>query len=71
MHTHTRVLALVVALLLCLPSLGRGQSQGPDHLGHVDFAHSCRATVQGLLQRGIAMLPTFRTAVLTLVHFYR
>jgi len=59
MHTHTRVLALVVALLLCLPSLGRGQSQGPDPLGQVDFANSCRAAVQGTLQHGVALLHSF------------
>jgi hypothetical protein len=47
MHTHTRIPALLVALLLCLPSIGRGQSQVQDQLGQVDFANSCRAAVQG------------------------
>jgi hypothetical protein len=59
MHTHTPIPALLVALLLCLPSIGRGQSQAPDQLGQVDFANSCRAAVQGILQRGVAMLHSF------------
>ena len=59
MHTRTCIPALVVALLLYLPRIGHGQSQVPDQLGQVDFANSCRAAVQGLLQRGVAMLHSF------------
>ena len=59
MHTHTRIPALLVALLLCLPRIGHGQAQVPDHLGQVYFANSCSAAVQGLLQRGVAMLHSF------------
>jgi tetratricopeptide (TPR) repeat protein len=59
MHTRTCILALLVALLLCLSCIGHGQSQALDQLGHVDFANSCRAAVQGLLQHGVAMLHSF------------
>jgi hypothetical protein len=59
MHTPTRLPALLVVLLLCLPRLGHGQARVLDHLGHVDFANSCRAAVQRLLQRGVAMLHSF------------
>ena len=59
MSTHTHILALLVALLLCLPRIGHAQSQVPDQLGQVDFVNSCSATVQGRLQRGVAMLHSF------------
>jgi tetratricopeptide (TPR) repeat protein len=58
-NTHTRIPALLVALLLCLPSVGPGQSQSPDQLGKVDFANSCSGAVQETLQRGVAMLHSF------------
>src|SRR5262249_3431152 len=59
MHTHTRIPVLLVALLLCLPSIGQGQTQVPDQLGQVDFVNSCSAAVRGTFQRGIAMLHSF------------
>src|SRR5262245_32827578 len=59
MHTYPPILALLVALLLCLPSIGQGQSQVPDQPGQVDFANSCRAAMQGTLQRGVALLHSF------------
>jgi hypothetical protein len=59
MNMHTRIPALLVALLLCPPSIGHEQSQVPDQLGQVDFVNSCSAAVQGILQRGVAMLHSF------------
>jgi len=59
MNTHIRIPALLVALMLCLPSVGQGQSQLPDQFGQVDFANSCSTAVQGTLQRGVAMLHSF------------
>jgi len=59
MNTHTRIPALLVSLMLCLPSVGQGQPQSPDQVGQVDFANSCSAAVQGTLQRGVAMLHSF------------
>jgi len=59
MNTHTRIPALLVSFMLCLPSVGLGQSQSPDQLGKVDFANSCSAAVQETLQRGVVLLHSF------------
>jgi len=50
---------LLVAILICLPSVGQGQFQSLDQLGQVDFVNSCSAAVQGTLQRGVAILHSF------------
>jgi len=64
MKRRARILVLLVPLMLCLPSVGPGQSKSHDHVGKVDFANSyfansCSGAVQETLQRGVALLHSF------------
>src|SRR5262245_1004085 len=59
MRGRAGIVALSVALMLCFPIVGAGQSSSHDHLGKVEFANSCSGAVQDSLQRGVARLHSF------------
>lgn len=60
MYTYTRMAALFLFLTLCTPGVGQGQAKSPEQLGTVDFPNSCTPAVQATVQRGVAMLHSFR-----------
>ncbi len=58
MKSHTLIVPLLLAILLCTQAVGWSQSQ--EQLGTVNFQNSCSADVQETFQRGVAMLHSFR-----------
>src|SRR5690348_14222858 len=60
MKTRTASIALLLALALGVPGVGRTQPK--EELGKVDFPNSCSPAVQQPFQRSVAMLHSFRYA---------
>jgi len=58
MKTRAFLVTLLLSLSMCIP--GIGGSQPKDQLGTVNFPNSCSAAAQETLQRGVAMLHSFR-----------
>jgi len=60
MRSQTPVAALLTISCLAFVPVLRAQTPVADHLGKVDFPTSCSASVQPLLEKGLALLHSFQ-----------